>query len=663
MLVFVFLRRRQKEAESHSSPLSRVPRKRPGAPAPASYSRRRWFRLAAILCPLAGLLLLELALRLAGYGYATKFLVHHPAAGPNVLVENQRFPWQFFPRTLARHPEPIIVTPQKPKGVFRVLVFGESAAEGDPAPAFGFSRILEILLRERYPGMQFELVNTAFTAINSHVIVPMARDCQVLQADVWLVYMGNNEIVGPFGTGTVFGQQSPPLPIVRASLALQKTRFGQWLDAMVQRLGPSREAAQGWGGMSMFLQNQVRQSDPRLPALHEHFRSNLQEIIALGRASGAKVLVSTVVSRLRDWAPFGSLHRIDLPEAQRAEWERFYQAGVTAEDAADFSEAIHNYQQASQWDHEFAELHFRWARCCLALGRMEAATEHFALARDLDTLRFRTDSALNDLIRETVAAQRDGGVRLLEAETWFAVHSTNGIPGGEWLCDHVHFTFSGNYRLARLFAEDMTADLPSRTPTLPGARDWLSEEDCADRLGRTDTQRYEVASVIERRYQEPVYLGQLDHTGHVSEIHRELANLRGATKPAAVEHSLQVCRKALEGSPNDWRLHELIARLLSNMNASAASEAEWRQVSTLIPQAGKPHTEIGKLEQQQGNLQAAIAAFLRAIRVNPDDVEAHVGLGTAYARLGRRSDARHSFRKALQLDPTRIDARDALAAP
>ncbi len=46
-------------------------------------------------------------------------------------------------------------------------------------------------------------------------------------ADIWVIYMGNNEVVGPFGAGTVFGRQVPPLPLIRASLALKTTRIGQ----------------------------------------------------------------------------------------------------------------------------------------------------------------------------------------------------------------------------------------------------------------------------------------------------------------------------------------------------------------------------------------------------------------------------------------------------
>jgi hypothetical protein len=66
-------------------------------------------------------------------------------------------------------------------------------------------------LRERFPGKKFEIVNTSITAINSHAILPIARECAAREGDVWIVYLGNNEMVGPFGAATVFGSQAPPL--------------------------------------------------------------------------------------------------------------------------------------------------------------------------------------------------------------------------------------------------------------------------------------------------------------------------------------------------------------------------------------------------------------------------------------------------------------------
>ena len=106
--------------------------------------------------------------------------------------------------------------------------------------------MLQAMLELRYPGTHFEIVNAAMTAINSNVILPIARDCASAGADIWVIYMGNNEVVGPFGAGTVFGQQAPPLPLIRADLALKTTRIGQLIDILrweIQK--PPRTKANG----------------------------------------------------------------------------------------------------------------------------------------------------------------------------------------------------------------------------------------------------------------------------------------------------------------------------------------------------------------------------------------------------------------------------------
>ena len=81
---------------------------------------------------------------------------------------------------------------------------------GDPSQSFAPYRYLETLLREKYPDKKFEVINVAFTAINSHVILPIARECAAHEGDLWIIYMGNNEMVGPVGAATVFGSQARP---------------------------------------------------------------------------------------------------------------------------------------------------------------------------------------------------------------------------------------------------------------------------------------------------------------------------------------------------------------------------------------------------------------------------------------------------------------------
>ncbi|MGB8368108.1 MAG: hypothetical protein WCF71_02315 [Verrucomicrobiia bacterium] len=103
---------------------------------------------------------------------------------------------------------------------------GESAARGEPEPPYAASRYLETLLNERFPNTHFEVINLGITAINSHVILPIARDCAHADGDLWIIYMGNNEMVGPFG--------ADPPPVANASNAETKERPNlHWLSLAV----------------------------------------------------------------------------------------------------------------------------------------------------------------------------------------------------------------------------------------------------------------------------------------------------------------------------------------------------------------------------------------------------------------------------------------------
>ncbi|MCP5519303.1 MAG: tetratricopeptide repeat protein [Verrucomicrobiales bacterium] len=628
---------------------------------PPSPRRRLAFRLlAAVAVPQLLLAAVEFLLRLAGVGHSAGFLIPHPATSSGVLVENQRFPWSFFPRTLARHPQPLVVKPAKPPGVCRLVILGESAAEGDPAPAFGFGRILQVLLEARHPGTRFEVVNTAFTAINSHAILPIARDCRQLDADFWLVYMGNNEVIGPFGAGTVFGQQAAPLPLVRAGLALKSTRLGQTFDGLRERLAPNPEARSGWGGMTMFQRQQVRHDDPRLPGLRANFGRNLADIVAAGRESGARVFVATVASRLRDWPPFASVHRPDLTREERAVWEGHYRDGKAAA-ANDPTGAIEAFARAAALDGDFAELHYHWGQCALALGQDDVAREHLVLARDLDALRFRTDTVLNEAIREWAAGQKDDAIRLVDAERAFAEASPHGLPGDEWFHEHVHFTFPGNYHLARLFAAELESRLPAFVAASdPGNPDWLTEAECAARLAYGEGQRFEILRLLEARFQEGIYRQQEGHAKRTAGLVAALLELRGQAKPAGRRQSLALCRQALERAPDDWVLHELCARVLGGLEAYPEAVLEWEEVRRRIPHAARPGTEMGRLLQLQGRTEEALASFNRALEVNPDFAEAWVGRGILEADQGRTEAAVRDLTKALRIDPTRTEAQRRL---
>ena len=417
---------------------------------------------------------IELGLRLFGYGYPTSFFLKTKIGGKEYYVSNDRFGYRFFPPALARTPVPLRMAVKKPANTYRIFVFGESAAMGDPDPTFGAWRYLQVLLHERFPGTDFEVVCVAMTAINSHAILPIARECAHRDGDLWIVYMGNNEMVGPFGASTVFGSRMAGVHLIRTSLAVKSTKSGQLLNNLMRRVGRS-SAPQTWSGLNMFKEHQLLYDDPNRLRAYENFKENLNDMLRAGQDAGVPIILSTVGSNLKDCAPFGSLHSAGLSDSKKGEWDGLYKEGIALESAGDVSNALKKYDQAAAIDPQYAELQFRSGRCELALTNSERALSDFELARDDDTLAFRADTRINQIIEEAAQAKANHGIYFLDADKALAQSSPAKIPDNELFYEHVHLNFDGNYLLARAFAEQTLKLLP-KSILAQDKSEWASAE-------------------------------------------------------------------------------------------------------------------------------------------------------------------------------------------
>jgi tetratricopeptide (TPR) repeat protein len=587
------------------------------------------------------LALVELGLRLAGCGYPTAFFLNSREGDRPMLTDNPKFGWRFFPPAVARAPRPLFLAARKPPGTVRIFVLGESAAMGDPAPAYGFARQLERILQARHPDQTIEIVNAAMTAINSHVIRQIAQDCSPRAGDFWLVFAGNNEVIGPFGAGTVFGRQALGLAAVRLNLALKTTRVGQ----LLARASRSSNEPANWEGMELFLGQQVAHDDPRLKNIYANFAGNLADIADLGQQSGAKVLFATVPVNLRDCPPFASLHHPGLRPEELADWEKYFADGKRSQAAGRFDEALSAYRQAAQIDGEFAQLVFQRAQCELELKQNALAETDFQLARDLDTLRFRTDSRINEITRQVATAK---GVLLTDAAQQF-VRQPESIPGEDLFYDHVHLNFQGNYRLALQFAAELEKHWPgAQAPATP----WLTDAEVARRLAFTDFDQRRVATEMRARLQQPPLSGQSNFRLRDEHWRETIAAL---SAPAANFGSNYQAAVAL--APEDWLLHANFAKLLEVAGDNSRATAQWLEVARLLPHSPEAWASLGRLARIGGDLTSAEKFLREGLKQRPDSVETLTELGILEAGRGAAKEAMRQFRAALRLQPGFSPAR------
>ena len=620
----------------------------PAIPASPLSPQRKWlFRLLALFAvPLIFLGGTELCLRLVGFGFDPHFFKPEQINGKDCYVANEDFGRRFFPRNLVRFPPPIVMPRTKSPDKFRIFIFGESAALGDPRPNYGAGNYLKVLLAERFPQGQFEIINTSVTAINSHAILPIARECAGQAGDMWIVYMGNNEMVGPFGAATVFGTRAPPLWWIRMQLQLRRWRLSQLLLAVGELRPQDKSAAARWGGMEMFMQNQVRPDDPGKQMAYRNFERNLDDILKAGRAARAKVVLSTVAVNLKDCPPFGS-----VPFAtDRAASEQLYREGTNALAEGRFENARTAFAMASASGDVPAEVQFQLATSLLYLSNMPAAQRHFLQAADVDTLPFRADSRINDSIRAAASRLAGESVILCDAAKVLSATSHQGIPGEELFYEHVHLNPKGNYTLALAWAAAVEPLLPPAHKH--GAKPtWVSQTECEQWLGLTDWNRVSILEEVLRRIQRPPFSGQSGQAGRLARLEERISALRQQFTDEAATNARGIYERALLRAPEDFWLRANYAEFLESRREWKLGAAERRKVCELSPASYFPLYALGVDLKEAGELAEAHEVLLRAVALKKDDSDVWLELGIVSARRSNWEVARKEMETARRFDP------------
>ena len=621
-----------------------------GAPLPRQSALKSvLFRIAAlVLIPLGFLLVVETSLRLAKVGYDPSFLLEQTDKGVRYVIQNDRFGWRFFPRTIARSPSPIRFEAIKKPGTIRIFVFGESAALGDPKPGFSFGRQLEMMLSERNPGTTFEVISVAMTAINSHAIVPIARDCMRYGADYWIVYMGNNEMEGPFGANSIFGPRAPQYGFIRANVALKATRLGQWLTDLGDRKRGQSEEPGTWDGMRMFLKQQLPARDPRREVVHEHFRRNLREILELGVKAGAVPIVCTVAGNLKDCPPFASLSGPGV--ADPAHWQAQFAEAVKAQSDSQWEVANRLLEGLTREDPDYAEAHFRRGLGLWETGDTAGARTAWERARDTDALPFRTDATLNTLIREEARAQASSGVHFVDIEAELAKSSPGNAPGSEYFFDHVHFTLEGNRRVATLLGDTLQGLLPAavRNAAKPA---WIPSEQGYGLLALTDWNRLNMEETMLQRLADAPFTNQMNHPEREKRRVGTIVQMRARLKSASPDAARALCDAAIQRRPNDPRLHENRAEFLEATGSPEAAIEDWKRVAELLPHHYLGYFQAGRVLAKLKQDSAALDQLHEAIARRPDLAEAWLESAQIHRRTKEWAQAQQEAEEARRLRP------------
>lgn len=604
--------------------------------------------MTVLVMPVVLLLLLEGTLRVGGFGFSPKALISFDVGQEAWFHENPKFGWRFFPPRVSRSFEPLVCADDKPENLVRIVVLGASAAKGVPDSAYGFARILEVMLDEALSPMDAEVIVAAMPAINSHVALEIANDCKVLEPDAFVIYLGNNEVVGPYGAGTVFAPLSGNLPLIRANIALKGTRIGQLITRISTKLAP-QSVPTVWQGLEMFADKRVRAESAAMQIVYAHFQQNLEDILATTRQTGAEVMLCTVGSNLRDCAPFASLHKEGLEKNQLAQWQVLFDSALSRQRAGQYEQAIDLYLQAMDIDHGYGDLHFSLAQCYAALGDSGMALDHYTQARDLDAIRIRADSRINNIIRATAREPSQTGIHLVDAEKALAQEARQGITGQAAFLEHVHMTFQGNHTVSRALFSQLYP-LLTHTDTVPTP---LTVTECKARLAYTAWNHALIATdVVTEFLKRPPFTHQMNNDQQVAERMQELAALAPQDRPAQLNMARQVFEQAIAKRPNDMPLRWKYSELLDEgLQLRGLALKQYDHIQKTWPHCGEVYAKQAELRQNMGQLNRAIALNKKALRLSPYNPLYHYNLGLAYHRLNDKDAAMVHYARALALKP------------
>lgn len=647
-----------------------------------------------LLCLAAQVALIEGLLRLAGYGETTRFLVRRETEAGAYYTPNRAFYQQFTALPLDRIMDWDVLDfqapAQKDDNAFRIFVLGSSAIYGIHTS----SRILEVMLRDHAPEIHWEVYNAACPGMNSHVMQAAAREINALDPDLFLVYMGNNEAVGPFGAATVLARSRllwRPT-VIRALIAANRLRMVQWFHRAGMHATLNLPAPDA-------LMNMLPGTTDHVRALR-HYRHNIETILAAARASDADTLLCTLSSNRRfmgDVQPAESdqdPHTINGVLRQLAEKHpRAY--------PADVAQMIAEYSEDGLPGYEFFydNVHFNFDGNYLAARAMfasltkllaekgvvdpvapyggplskAACAERLAWtpAAEYELLRwqlqFFQDTYTQERTRlrheELAALLGDATGRLLIEDYQRAVNAT---PDDLYL-RHALFRLlleAGETQAALAQSEALRARHPAARVSLRAAAQ------ANEARGEVEAAMEAYAVCLSLYPDDPESLTRqaalLLNAGRLPEarsLYRrflhynpgdpysrcrlaEIDARQGNTRQAMREY-----KRVIADAPRHPLAYRLLDDLLRKTRATHEQLALWDALMERHPDAAEPRVRRALLYETTGEPDRALSLLRQAADLAPDDPVPHQYLGKAALAQGEYAEAANALRRAVNLNP------------
>jgi len=538
-----------------------------------------------------------------------------------VAVDNSFFTWPEFGPRRTRNPNPMALEIPKAKDALRIFILGGSAAQGDPDPSFSISRFLQCFFESTFPETRVEIYNSAMTAVDSTLVARAAEDLVELDPDLVVVYMGNNEFIGPSGLVAGEGLSRTMLDIKRSLLHLRTA--GALADWKWNRMAEQGKL-DDWEGMETFVGLEIETSDPRVDRVHRRFRTNLHRIVRFAGRRKIPVLLCTVGVNLSACPPLENSE--NYPEEIQAILRHLDELEKTGhlKKALSVAESARNSENAL--------IEYRRGRIlrAMALGqagaadKMAAAAEAYQKARDFDRLRVRADSDINRSIRQEATTSE----MVFLADIEKALEEISPIPGSDLFYDHVHFNFAGTYVAAQEVFETIREKIPDLLPAVE--HDVLPDrKSCARRLGFSGWSLLKINTELEERFSRPPFATQFEHRLQISRLRSSSRHLETYRNPAMADGVRRLMIDELEAHPDDWILHYDLGLLLADLGHFDGAAVKMETVLKLRPTFDRARRALARVYLRLGRSKEAQPLLADLLTRHPYSVESLTDYGIA----------------------------------
>jgi tetratricopeptide (TPR) repeat protein len=574
------------------------PRSNPGQP--LSRSKQFIFGAIAVVLPIVFLILLELVLRVSGYGDKFSLFINHPDAEfEKYYIVNPEIGKKYFNKMEYSAPAKDMFLKVKPADVFRIFVMGSSTVAGFPYDNnLMFSRILNERLRDAYPDRKFEIVNTAITAINSFTLADFMPQILAQKPDAILFYEGHNEFYGAFGIGSneaIF--HSPAL--IRMHLSLINYRVYQLAVNSVGKIMGVFSSSDNKDTRGTLMSRIVKDADitygsKTYQAGMKIFEENMTAILSSAKQQKVPVFIGDMVSNLHDLKPLKSIPSGELKGAQE-----YYEAARKLEEQ----------------------------------GEIQKAKENYILARDYDCIRFRASSDINLIIRKLADKF---GAYFVPAVDLFNSNSPNGIVGYNLLTEHLHPNIPGEFLLSESFYKEITK---SRL--------------IAPEINRTTEKTYH-GFVQDYGYSKLDYwigkhrVTNLSYHWPFTDETKGSVDYRQIYRPTGIVDSLAFTVMA-KRTLNLQEAHEKLAEMYKKRGDLLNAFREYNSLTKISPYWSLYFRKAGDCLLKMNNLPDALRFFERSTEYTSDVFYAHYRAGEICTIMNDLDGALLHFQKAQQV--------------